>query len=84
MEKLASTKNLTLEKIYELLAKCVADNETSLDSAINKLEKEGDIGQAELLAIQSKIQSWGNLGATATGLLRAIGDSLKATTQNIR
>ena len=43
-----------------------------------------DVAQADLLALQAKIQSWGNLTSTATGILRAIGDSLKSTTQNIR
>ncbi len=77
-------ESVTLGRIYALLASCVASCEENLQSAINKLEKEDDIGQEQLLALQAKIQSWGNLTSTATGLLRSVGDSLKSTTQNIR
>ena len=76
--------SVTLGRIYALLASCVAACEKNLNSAIKKLEEEDDIGQEQLLALQAKIQSWGNLTSTATGLLRAVGDSLKSTTQNIR
>ena len=76
--------SVTLGRIYKLLASCVAKCEENLNSAIKKLESEDDIGQEQLLALQAKIQSWGNLTSTATGLLRAVGDSLKSTTQNIR
>lgn len=76
--------SITLGRIYALLASCVATCEKNLNSAIKRLEQEDDIGQEQLLALQAKIQSWGNLTSTATGLLRAVGDSLKSTTQNIR
>lgn len=80
----ADKDSVTLGRIYALLASCVAECEKNLNSAIKKLEAEDDIGQEQLLALQAKIQSWGNLTSTATGLLRAVGDSLKSTTQNIR
>ncbi|MDR1891283.1 MAG: hypothetical protein LBQ23_03900 [Puniceicoccales bacterium] len=75
---------VTLSRIYHLLASCVSRCETNLNSTIKRLENEDDIGQEQLLALQSKIQSWGNLTSTCTGLLRAVGDALKATSQNVR
>jgi hypothetical protein len=79
-----SSATVTLGRIYKLLASCVVSSEKNLNSAIKRLESEDDIGQEQLLALQAKIQSWGNLTSTATGLLRAVGDALKSTTQNIR
>ncbi|MDR2778860.1 MAG: hypothetical protein LBB16_01050 [Puniceicoccales bacterium] len=78
------TMTVTLGRIYKLLASCVSKCEANLNSAIRKLESEDDIGQEQLLALQSKIQSWGNLTSTCTGLLRAVGDALKSTSQNVR
>lgn len=75
---------MQLGRIYQFLASCVAKSENKLNSIMKSLEKKDDVAQADLLALQAKIQSWGNLTSTATGILRAIGDSLKSTTQNIR
>ena len=75
---------MQLGRIYAFLASCVANSENKLNSIMKSLEKKDDVAQADLLALQAKIQSWGNLTSTATGILRAIGDSLKSTTQNIR
>ena len=75
---------MQLGRIYKFLASCVANSEHKLNSIMKSLEKKDDVAQADLLALQAKIQSWGNLTSTATGILRAIGDSLKSTTQNIR
>ncbi|MDR2432925.1 MAG: hypothetical protein LBD34_04205 [Puniceicoccales bacterium] len=75
---------VTLQRIYNLLASCVATYENELDSAIRKLENEDDIGQEQMLALQAKIQAWGNLTSTCTGLLRAVGDAIKTTSQNVR
>ncbi|MDR2628618.1 MAG: hypothetical protein LBC30_01325 [Puniceicoccales bacterium] len=75
---------ITLGRIYELLATCVAKSEKGLNCAIEKLENDDNIGQEQLLALQAKIQAWGNLNSVATGLLRATGDALKSTAQNIR
>ncbi|MDR1413466.1 MAG: hypothetical protein LBI56_00810 [Puniceicoccales bacterium] len=80
----SETSSITLGKIYALLASCVSSCEKGLKSAITKLEKEDDIGQQQMLALQAKIQSWGNLSTACTGALRAVGDALKSTTQNIR
>ena len=75
---------MQLGRIYAFRASCVANSENKLNSIMKSLEKKDDVAQADLLALQAKIQSWGNLTSTATGILRAIGDSLKSTTQNIR
>ncbi|MDR2737747.1 MAG: hypothetical protein LBB18_02280 [Puniceicoccales bacterium] len=82
--KVPDEATITLGRIYALLVSCVRTCETKLNSAILRLEGKDDIGQEQLLALQAKIQAWGNLTSTATGLLRAVGDSLKSTTQNIR
>jgi hypothetical protein len=74
----------TLTKIYALLASCVRKAEAGLNSAIKQLENSENIGQEQMLALQAKIQAWGNLVTTCTGLLRAVGDALKATAQNVR
>jgi hypothetical protein len=47
----------TLSSIYHLLASCSAKCETNLNSAIPRLENDDDIGQEQLLARRSKIQS---------------------------
>ncbi|MDR1457822.1 MAG: hypothetical protein LBI47_03180 [Puniceicoccales bacterium] len=75
---------MTLSRIYNLLASCIATYETALNCAITKLESEDDIGQEQMLALQAKIQAWGNLTSTCTGLLRAVGDAIKTTSQNVR
>ncbi|MDR1401758.1 MAG: hypothetical protein LBI81_02260 [Puniceicoccales bacterium] len=77
-------ETVTLGRIYKLLATCVSSCEKGLKTTISKLEGEDDIGQQQMLALQAKIQSWGNLTTTCTGLLRSVGDALKATSQNIR
>ncbi|MDR1528684.1 MAG: hypothetical protein LBS22_03835 [Puniceicoccales bacterium] len=78
------TTSVTLSRIYNLLASCVATYESELNCAIHKLENEDDIGQEQMLALQAKIQAWGNLTSTCTGLLRAVGDAIKTTSQNVR
>jgi predicted component of type VI protein secretion system len=75
---------VTLSRIYNLLASCIATYESELNSAILRLESEDDIGQEQMLALQAKIQAWGNLTSTCTGLLRAVGDAIKTTSQNVR
>ncbi|MDR2603160.1 MAG: hypothetical protein LBC11_01175 [Puniceicoccales bacterium] len=75
---------VTLSRIYALLASCIATYEGELNSAIHRLESEDDIGQEQMLALQAKIQAWGNLTSTCTGLLRAVGDAIKTTSQNVR
>ncbi|MDR1233181.1 MAG: hypothetical protein LBJ75_02900 [Puniceicoccales bacterium] len=74
----------TLARIYALLASCVRTSETGLNSAIKQLENSENIGQEQMLALQAKIQAWGNLTTTCTGLLRAVGDAMKSTAQNVR
>jgi hypothetical protein len=76
---------ITLEKIYEIMAKIIAKSDKNIQSELDKIESDKDgLSQSQLLSIQSKIQSWQNMSATASGMLRAVGDALKATVQNIR
>jgi hypothetical protein len=77
---------LTLERVYSILMKVVASAEANTNEKITKFENGdgSEIGQADLLALQSRIQSWTNVVSTASGTLRAIGDALKATAQNVR
>ncbi|MDR1433004.1 MAG: hypothetical protein LBI61_01520 [Puniceicoccales bacterium] len=79
-----SRAGVSLYDFYALLASFVGKCEIGLNSTIKRLQSADNIGQAELLALQSKIQSWGNLCSSATGLLRSVGDALKATSQNVR
>jgi hypothetical protein len=83
-DRSGASNGLSLAKFYSVLASFIGKCESALNSSIAELEESSDVGQKELLALQSKIQTWGNLTSTATGLLRAVGDSLKSTTQNIR
>jgi hypothetical protein len=67
------------------MAKIIAESDRNIQSELDKIETKKDgLSQGQLLAIQSKIQAWQNLSAVASGILRAIGDTLKATIQNIR
>lgn len=74
----------TLARVYEFLQKAVGEAEKKLDATIKTLESSADIGQQQLLALQSQIQAWSTFCSTATGLLRAVGDALKSTSQNVR
>ncbi|MDR1891386.1 MAG: EscF/YscF/HrpA family type III secretion system needle major subunit [Puniceicoccales bacterium] len=77
---------LTLERLYSTLMKVVARGEANMNEKITKLENDdgSKIGQTELLALQSKLQSWTNMSNIASGILRAVGDALKASAQNVR
>ena len=74
----------TLARVYEFLQNAVGEAEKKLDATIKTLESSADIGQQQLLALQSQIQAWSTFCSTATGLLRAVGDALKSTSQNVR
>jgi hypothetical protein len=78
-------RSVTIGRIWELLSGVVHDSEKNLSSLIAKLESSrGDIGQEQLLALQTKTQSWGNIISLASTLLRAIGDLIRGTVQNIK
>ena len=74
----------TLAKVYEFLQEAVGKAEKNLDDTVGTLKSSADIGQQQLLALQSQIQAWSTFCSTATGLLRAVGDALKSTSQNVR
>lgn len=74
----------TLAKVYDFLQKAVGEAEKKLDATITTLESSADLSQQQLLALQSQIQAWSTFCSTATGLLRAVGDALKSTSQNVR
>jgi hypothetical protein len=76
---------LTLERLYQILVTIVKNDETKMNGSIKTLEdKESDIGEADMLVLQSKLAAWSNISSVASGLLRAVADAFKATTQNIR
>jgi hypothetical protein len=75
----------TLEKLFAKLAAVVSTQESELNTAIDSLASSGgSIDQGALLKVQGMVQSWGVTSGLATGTLRAAGDTLTKTTQNIR
>lgn len=76
----------SLEKLYEKLGKYIENYEKDLNESIEKMGGEGtkDIDQSTLLRMQARVQTWGTIVTAATGTVRAIGDGLKSTAQNIR
>jgi tetratricopeptide (TPR) repeat protein len=82
-----TTTNMSMADLYEILAGYISDHINKIDpEAKNLLATGGDtvIDQGTLLAIQGRVQSWGTIVSTTTGIIRAIGDGLKNVTQNIR
>ncbi|MDR3317104.1 MAG: hypothetical protein LBS68_03515 [Puniceicoccales bacterium] len=77
--------SFTLDKLYELLGTVVNNQEMELNSAITSLASQGSsVDQGSLLRVQGMVQTWGVTSGLATGTLRAAGDALTKTTQNIR
>jgi hypothetical protein len=75
----------SLDKLYTLLGGVVSNQETELNSCIESLAGAGQsIDQGALLKVQGMVQTWGVTSGLATGTLRAAGDALTKTTQNIR
>lgn len=82
-----SRHGVTIESLYSVLANYLSDYEATLGSAIEGLGSGGEanqIDQGRLLNIQAKVQTWGTIVTTATGIVRAAGDAMKSTAQNIR
>jgi hypothetical protein len=77
---------ISIENLYLALASYVSEYEGELKSSIEGMSgKTADaVDQGTLLNIQAKVQTWGTIVSTVTGTLRAVGDGLKSTTQNIR
>lgn len=77
---------VSIEEIYIFLASYISGYEARLKSAIDGMSNKSadQIDQGTLLSIQAKVQTWGTIVATSTGILRAVGDALRTITQNIR
>lgn len=82
----AENTQVSIENLYLALASYIASYENELKSSIQGMAgaKADEVDQGTLLNIQAKVQTWGTIVSTSTGIVRAIGDGLKATTQNIR
>jgi hypothetical protein len=75
----------TMEELFRLLGEVVSNQEEDLNKEISRLaETGGNIDQGALLKVQGMVQTWGVTSGLATGTLRAAGDALTKTTQNIR
>ncbi|MDR0727584.1 MAG: EscF/YscF/HrpA family type III secretion system needle major subunit [Puniceicoccales bacterium] len=75
----------TLDNLYRLLGQVVSAQESDLNNEIQELATQGaSVDQGSLLKVQGMVQSWGVVSGLATGTLRAAGDALSKTTQNIR
>ncbi|MDR2677570.1 MAG: hypothetical protein LBB26_03340 [Puniceicoccales bacterium] len=75
----------TLNRLYQLLGRVVSNQEADLNNQIAELTEGGaNVDQGALLKVQGMTQSWGVVSGLATGTLRAAGDALNKTTQNIR
>jgi hypothetical protein len=80
------TGKVSIQNLYTALANYIASYEALLKSSIAGMTgaNADQVDQGSLLNIQAKVQTWGTIVSTATGIVRAIGDGLKGTTQNIR
>ncbi len=86
--------HVSIENLYMALASYISDYEQTLMDDISSITGTGkantedststEIDQGQLLSIQARVQTWGTIVSTSTGIVRAIGDGLKSTTQNIR
>ncbi|MDR1456745.1 MAG: hypothetical protein LBI34_01660 [Puniceicoccales bacterium] len=75
----------TLNRLYRVLGEVVAAQEDDLNNEIDRIAGDGaSVDQGSLLRVQGMVQSWGVVSGLATGTLRAAGDALTKTTQNIR
>ena len=79
-------EKVSIENLYLALASYITNYEKELKSSIGKMSGKtaDEVDQGTLLNIQAKVQTWGVIVSTSTGIVRAIGDGLKSTTQNIR
>jgi hypothetical protein len=79
-------QHISIQDLYSVLASYISNYEEELKSSIEGMagRTADQVDQSTLLNIQGKVQTWGVITSTATGIVRAIGDGLKSTTQNIR
>jgi hypothetical protein len=76
---------LSLEELRVGLSGATNEIERKLHKSINQLQTEsGELSQAEVIALQSQITAWSNLLNLISSILRAVGDAMKATVQNVR
>lgn len=77
---------LSIINIYKVLASYVSAYEAQLADSVKSIQGSNatDIDQGTLLELQAMVQTWGTIAATATGIVRSVGDVLTKITQNIR
>jgi hypothetical protein len=82
----ATTDKVSIELLNEVLSSYVSDYEKDLKSSISKMtgKKSNEIDQGTLMEMQAKVQTWSIIVSAASGAIRAVGDGLKSTVQNIR
>lgn len=80
------TGRLSIFNMYNVLASYMKAYEKGLADTIKTIEgsSASDIDQGTLLKLQAMVQTWGTVAATATGIIRTVGDTLMKITQNIR
>jgi hypothetical protein len=81
-----ATDKVSIELLNELLSRYISDYEKDLQSSISEMtgKKSNEIDQGTLMGMQARVQTWSIIVSAATGTVRAVGDGLRATVQNIR
>jgi hypothetical protein len=81
-----ATNKLSIFNIYVVLTSYMAAYENGLKETIKQVEgsKAADIDQGTLLKLQAMVQTWSTVSATATSVVRSVGDTLTKIVQNIR
>jgi hypothetical protein len=77
---------LSIFNMYSVLSSYMVAYEKGLSNSIKNIEgaNASDIDQGTLLQLQAMVQTWGTVSATATGIVRTVGDTLTKIVQNIR
>ena len=72
--------------IYKALAGYISAYEKEMADALGKIQGQNadQVDQGTLLELQAMVQTWSTVSATATGIVRALGDALIKISQNIR
>jgi hypothetical protein len=85
-ELTTTTGKLSIFNMYIVLASYMTAYEKGLADTIKVIEGNtaSDIDQGTLLRLQAMVQTWGTVSATATGIVRTVGDTLTKIVQNIR
>ncbi|MDR2812485.1 MAG: hypothetical protein LBB05_01685 [Puniceicoccales bacterium] len=82
----STTGKLSIFNMYIVLSSYMTAYEKGLADTIKVIEGStaSDIDQGTLLRLQAMVQTWGTVSATATGIVRTVGDTLTKIVQNIR